>query len=47
MHEDCVWVCVYGTDKKTVEEAEKDIYTENYMDLPEHIILNKQLQWQD
>jgi hypothetical protein len=43
MHEDCIWSCVYKTDKETVEEAEKDIYTENYMDLPEHIIFKKQL----
>jgi hypothetical protein len=47
MHEDCVWVCVYKTDKETVEEAEKEVYTEDYLDLPEHIILNKKLQWQD
>jgi hypothetical protein len=47
MHEDCVWVCVYRTDKETIEEAEKDVYTENYLDLPEHIILNKKLLWQD
>ena len=47
MHEDCVWACVYRTDKKTIEEAEKDVYTENYMDLPKHIILNKQLLCQD
>jgi hypothetical protein len=47
MHEDCRWVCVYRTDKKTVQEAEKEIYTENYLELPEHIILNKKLLWQD
>jgi len=47
MHEDCIWSCVYKTDKETVEEAEKDIYTENYMDLPEHIIFKKQLICQD
>jgi hypothetical protein len=47
MHEDCTWVCVYRTDKETVEEAEKEIYTENYLELPEHIILNKKLLWQD
>lgn len=40
MHEDCRWVCVYRTDKKTIEEAEKEVYTTNYRDLPEHIILN-------
>ena len=47
MHEHCIWSCVYKTDKETVEEAEKDIYTENYMDLPEHIILKQQLICQD
>lgn len=46
MHEDCRWVCVYRTDKTTVEEAEKEIYAENYKELPEHIILNKKLLWQ-
>ncbi len=46
MHEDCRWVCVYRTDKETVEEAEKEIYTENYLELPPHIILNKKLLWQ-
>tara|TARA_R110000803_G_scaffold21209_6_gene53608 strand:+ start:4336 stop:4860 length:525 start_codon:yes stop_codon:yes gene_type:complete len=47
MHEDCVWVCVYKTDKKTIEEAEKDVYTEDYNELPPHIILNKGLIWQE
>ena len=47
MHEDCVWVCVYKTDKKTIEEAEKDVYTEDYNDLPPHVILNKGLICQE
>lgn len=47
MHEDCVWVCVYRTDKKTVEEAEKDVYTSDFRDLPEHVILNKNLLCQE
>ena len=47
MHEDCVWVCVYKTDKETVEEAEKDIYTEDYNELPEYVILNKRLLCQE
>ena len=47
MHEDCVWACVYKTDKKTIEQAEKDVYTENYMDLPEHVVLNKKVLCQD
>ena len=41
----CVWVCVYRTDAETVEEAEKELYTENFMELPEYIInRNKQIQ---
>tara|TARA_B110000285_G_scaffold50516_1_gene57410 strand:+ start:1242 stop:1766 length:525 start_codon:yes stop_codon:yes gene_type:complete len=47
MHEDCVWTCVYKTDKKTVEEAEKEVYTEDYLDLPKSIIENKKLLCQD
>ena len=47
MHEDCVWICVYKTNKKTVEEAEKDVYTQDYKDLPPHIILNKGLICQE
>ena len=47
MHEDCVWVCVYRTDKKNIKEAEKDVYTTNYKDLPSHVILNKELLCQD
>jgi hypothetical protein len=47
MHEDCVWVCVYRTDKETIEEAERDVYTSDYRDLPEHIILNKKLLCQE
>jgi len=47
MHEDCVWICVYKTNKKTIEEAEKDVYTQDYNDLPPHIILNKGLICQE
>jgi hypothetical protein len=47
MHEDCVWVCVYRTDKETVEEAEKDVYTSDFRDLPEYVILNKKLLCQE
>jgi len=47
MHEDCIWICVYKTDKKTIEEAEKDVYTQDYKDLPPHIILNKGLICQE
>jgi hypothetical protein len=47
MHEDCTWTCVYRTDATTIEEAEEEVYTTNYRDLPEHIILNKLLLCQD
>ena len=40
MHEDCVWVCVYRTDKETIEEAEKDAFTDDFRELPEYVILN-------
>jgi|TARA_B100000768_G_C11256271_1_gene366538 hypothetical protein len=41
MHQDCVWVCTYRTDAKTVEEAEKELFTEDFNELPEHIIKEK------
>ena len=47
MHEDCVWVCVYRTDKETIEEAEKDVYTTDFKELPQHIILNQKLLCQE
>lgn len=47
IHEDTTWVCVYRTDAKTIKEAEEEVYTENYKDLPEHVILNKQLLCQE
>ncbi len=43
MHEDCVWVCVYRTDKETIEEAEKDSFTEDFRELPKHVILSSKL----
>ena len=43
MHEDTTWVCVYRTDKTTVDEAEKEVYTDNYLELPKDIINNKKL----
>ena len=45
-HEDCVWVCTYKTDATTVEEAEKDVYTEDYRELPEYIIEKQNKLWQ-
>ena len=47
MHEDCTWVCVYRTDAKNIKDAEVDVYTEDYRDLPEHIIVNKTLLCQE
>jgi len=46
MHEDCVWVCVYRTDATTIESAEEELFTLDHRELPEHVILNKQLSWQ-
>ena len=47
MHEDCTWTCVYRTDATTIEEAEEEVYTVDFRELPEHIILNKLLLCQD
>mgnify|MGYP003675450260 FL=1 len=38
MHEDTKWCCVYKTDAKTFEEAEADVYTEDYKTLPQETI---------
>jgi hypothetical protein len=38
LHEDTRWCCVYRTDAKTIEEAEMDVYTENWRELPSEII---------
>lgn len=47
MHEDVTWVCVYKTDKTTVEEAEKEIYTQDFTELPESVIKTKGLLCRD
>ena len=47
MHEDCVWVCVYRTDAKTVEEAELDVYTDSYKELPLELIEKNKVLWQE
>lgn len=47
MHEDCVWNCVYRVNAKTIERAEQEVYTEDYLDLPKYVILNKKLLCQD
>lgn len=41
MHEDCVWACVYRTDAKTIEDAEKEVYTDNFRELPKIIVTKK------
>ena len=38
MHEDSDLCCVYKTDAKTFEEAEADVYTNNYRELPKELI---------
>lgn len=47
MHEDCVWTCVYKTEAKTFEEAEVDVYTNDYRDLPIELINKNKLLWQE
>tara|TARA_R110000796_G_scaffold57257_7_gene132211 strand:+ start:835 stop:1365 length:531 start_codon:yes stop_codon:yes gene_type:complete len=41
IHEDTKWVCVYKTDAETFEEAEADVYTNDYKDLPLELITRK------
>jgi len=36
-------VCVLRTDAKTIEEAEKELFTLNFRELPEQVILKKLL----
>jgi len=38
VHEDTYWYCVFKTDAKTFEEAEADVFTNNYEDLPQIVI---------
>lgn len=48
VHEDTSWCCVYKTDAKTFEEAEADVYTDDYKDLPLELIMNKNKElWQE
>ena len=44
IHEDVKWACVYRTDAKTVEEAEKEGYTMDFRELPESVIQKKLCQ---
>jgi len=41
IHEDVTWTCVYRTDAETVEEAEKEVYTMDFRELPESVIQKK------
>ena len=44
IHEDTKWACVYRTDAKTIEEAEKEVYTMDFRELPEAVIQKKLCQ---
>ncbi len=44
IHEDTRWACVYRTDAETVEEAEKEVYTMDFRELPESVIQKKLCQ---
>ena len=46
IHEDTDWCCVYKTDAKTFEEAEADVYADNYKELPQEVI-KKRILCQD
>jgi|TARA_R110000744_G_C19065900_1_gene529531 hypothetical protein len=47
IHEDSEWCCVYKTEAKTFEEAEADVYTNDYKNLPKELILKNKLLWQE
>ncbi len=47
IHEDTTWCCVYKTNAKTFEEAEADVYTNNYQDLPKKVIKKFKKLWQE
>ncbi len=47
IHEDSTWCCVYKTNAMTFEEAEADVYTNNYKDLPKNIIKKYKKLWQE
>jgi len=46
-HEDVQWCCVYKTDATTFEEAEADVYTNDYRELPLKLINKNKLLWQE
>jgi hypothetical protein len=47
IHEDTNWCCVYKTNAKTFEEAEADVYTNNYRELPIELINKNKLLCQE
>lgn len=47
MHEDTKWVCVYKTDKETVEEAMEEVYTADFRELPQWVIEKQAMICQD
>ena len=47
IHEDTDWCCVYKTKAQTFEQAEADVYTNNYKDLPKKIINKINKLWQE
>ena len=47
VHEDTTIVGVYKTNAKTFKEAEADVYTNNYNDLPKKVIKKIKKLWQD
>lgn len=47
IHEDTEWCCVYKTDATTFEEAEADVYTNDYRELPYEIINKTKELWQE
>tara|TARA_R110002051_G_scaffold151019_2_gene223580 strand:- start:902 stop:1429 length:528 start_codon:yes stop_codon:yes gene_type:complete len=47
MHEDSDLCCVYKTEAKTFEEAEADVYTDNYRELPKELINKNKILCQE
>ncbi len=47
IHEDTEWACVYKTEAKTFEEAEADVYANNYTELPQETISKIKELWQE
>jgi|TARA_R110000744_G_scaffold141020_1_gene252356 hypothetical protein len=47
VHEDTQWCCVYKTEAKSFEEAEFDVYVDDYRNLPKETIEKIKKLWQD